>query len=198
MLYNNKPIDKIENEDNIIDKQSKSNFVKGNRVYILGDFDKTISQNVIPNIVELIDGAHFMKEPEIEIYINSCGGYSCELLGLLSILELAKKRGVKIITYNIGYAYSCGSILSVIGDRRYMYRYADNLPHLGQIFLTPQTVEQLERGTKHAVDWFSVIYEIYSKYTKIPKKELIKTLKDDDFHMNAEECLKYGFCDEII
>jgi hypothetical protein len=43
MLYNNKPIDKIENEDNIIDKQSKSNFVKGNRVYILGDFDKTIS-----------------------------------------------------------------------------------------------------------------------------------------------------------
>lgn len=43
MLYNNKPIDKIENEDNIIDKQPKANFVNGNRVYILGDFDKTIS-----------------------------------------------------------------------------------------------------------------------------------------------------------
>lgn len=43
MLYNNKPIDKIENEDNIIAKQSKVNFVNGNRVYILGDFDKTIS-----------------------------------------------------------------------------------------------------------------------------------------------------------
>lgn len=167
-------------------------------MYILGDFDKTISTNVIPELNDLIDTMKFAKEPEIEIYINSYGGYASELLGLLSCIDLAKKNGIKVITYNIGCAYSCGSLLAVVGDHKFMYRYADNVPHLGQIFLTPQTVEQLERGTKHAIDWFSIIIEIYALYTKMPKKMLIKVLKDDDYHMNAEECLKYGFCDEII
>lgn len=32
----------------------------------------------------------------------------------------------------------------------------------------------------------------------MPKKMLEKVLKDDDYFMNAEECKKYGFCDEII
>lgn len=73
----------------------------------------------------------YAKNPEIEIYINSYGGYASELLGLLSLIELAKSEGIKIKTYNIGCAYSCGSLLAVVGDERYMYRYADNLPHLG-------------------------------------------------------------------
>ena len=186
---------KIDEDEN---QKKSTNFVDGNNVYILGDFDKTISINVIPKLVDLINSAKFMRDPEIDIYINSYGGFASELLGLMTMIEQAKKAGITINTYNIGCAYSCGSLLSIIGDHRYMYRFADNLPHLGQVFIAPQTVEQLNRGTQHACDWFSTIYNIYATYTKMPKKELMKVLKDDDYHMNAEECLKNGFCDEII
>lgn len=116
----------------------------------------------------------------------------------MSLIQQAKSKNITVNTYNIGIAYSCGSILSIIGDNRYMYRYADNLPHLGQVFIAPQTIEQLNRGTQHICDWFNIIYNIYSIYTKMPKKQLMKVLKDDDYHMNAEECLKNGFCDKII
>lgn len=186
---------KLEDDEN---KSKSCNFVDGNNVYILGEFDRTISINVIPKLVDLIAGSRYIKDPEIDIYINSCGGIAYELIGLMTLIQRAKAQGIKINTYNIGIAYSCGSLLSVLGDHRYMYRYADNLPHLGQVFIAPQTVEQLNRGTQHACDWFNIIYEIYATYTKMPKKELMKVLKDDDYHMNAEECLKNGFCDEII
>lgn len=181
-----------------IGKKSQENFVVGNRIYILGQFDRSISSDVIPAVVELIDMLQSEKEPKIEIYINSYGGYCAELMGLLALIELAKSRGIQIITYNIGCAYSCGSLLAVVGNYRYMYRYAENLPHLGQAGMTPTTVEQLERGVKSISQHFSRIFSIYSLYTKTNKKQLEKILKDDDYHMDAEECLKLGFCDEII
>lgn len=174
------------------------NFVRGNRVYILGPFDRSISSTVVPDLRDLIDMMETAKEPVIEFYINSHGGYAAELLSLISLIHMAKSVGIKIVTYNLGIAYSCGSLLAVMGDYKYMSRYADNLPHLGQAFICPTTVEQLERGARHVADWFSTIIDIYAQNTKISKKELTKILKDDECHLNAEECLKYGFCDEIF
>lgn len=179
-------------------EKAQENFVRGNRVYILGPFDRSISSNVVPDLLELIDVMAATKDPVIEFYINSHGGYAAELLSLASLIQMAKAQGIKIVTYNLGVAYSCGSMLAVMGDYKYMSRYADNLPHLGQAFIAPTTIEQLERGTKHVADWFSKILSIYAENTKISKKELIKILKDDECHLNAEECLNYGFCDEII
>lgn len=181
-----------------IRNKSQENFIVGNRVYILGPFDRSISSDVIPALVEMIDALKTEKNSVIEFYINSYGGYAAELLGLLTLIDMAKSNGIKIITYNMGAAYSCGSLLSVVGDYRYMYRYAHNLPHLGQTFLAPTTVEQLNREAKHAAEWFSIIYDIYSTYTKMPKKKLKTVLEDDNYFMNAQECLDNGFCDEII
>lgn len=179
-------------------KKSQENFVRGNRVYILGPFDRSISSCVIPDMLEMIDCIKSEKNAEIEIYINSVGGYATELLSLLSIIDIARSYGIKIITYNIGIAYSCGSILAVIGDQRYMYKYADNMCHLGQAVIDPTTIEQLDRGVKHIRQHFNNIVEIYAKHTKLSKKTLEKILEDDDYHMNANDCKKNGFCDEII
>lgn len=189
---------KNDTETDFLNKKSHENFVRGNRIYILGPFDKSISSKVIPDFTELIDMMAAAKNPEIEIYINSCGGYVSELLGLLSCVDMAKSEGIKIKTYNIGYAYSCGSMLAVVGDERYMYRYASNLPHLGQVPLFPQTFEQLERGVKHVNDWFSSIVSIYLQHTKLSKNKLTKILSDDGCLLNAADCLNYGFCDKVI
>lgn len=193
----NKIITKNDNEADFY-KKSQENFVRGNRVYILGPFDKSISAKVIPDFNDLIDMLAGVKNAEIEIYINSCGGYASELLGLLTCIDIAKSANIKIKTYNIGYAYSCGSLLAVVGDERYMYKYASNLPHLGQVPLFPQTFEQLERGVKHVNDWFSSIVDIYLHHTKLSKNKLTKILSDDCCLLNATDCLTYGFCDQII
>ena len=184
--------------DTEVVKKSQENFVVGNRIYILGPFDRSISSEVIPVIVELIDQIKSEKDPAFEIYINSYGGYAAELFGLIAVLDIAKAAGIKIITYNLGVAMSCGSLLAVIGDYRYMHKYATNLPHLGQMGMTLSTVEQLERNAKRVAEHFGKIYSIYAAHTKLNKKQLDKVLKDDDYFMSADECLKYGFCDEII
>ena len=181
-----------------ISKVSKENFVVANRIYILGPFDRSISSEVIPAFIELIDQLQFTKDAVIEIYINSYGGFCAELMGLISVIDIAKSHGIKIVTYNIGVAYSCGSMLSILGDYRIMHKYATNLPHLGQASIDPQTFEQLERGAKYINDHFSMIRAIYLKYTKMPKSKIDKVLNDDDYYMNAEECKKFGFCDETI
>ena len=181
-----------------IAEKSQENFVVGNRIYILGPFDRSISSEVIPAVIELIDQLKSEKDPSFEVYINSYGGYAAELFGLIAVLDIAKANGIEVITYNLGVAMSCGSLLAVTGDYRYMHKYATNLPHLGQMGMTLSTVEQLERNAKRVAEHFAKIYTIYAAHTKLNKKQLDKVLKDDDYFMSADECLKCGFCDEII
>jgi ATP-dependent protease ClpP protease subunit len=174
------------------------NFVKDGSVYILGDFDSSISKNVIPEMVKMIDEKKKMSEPKIDIYINSAGGIVSELIGLLSVIQLAKNAGIAICTYNIGMAHSCGSLLFIHGDARVMYRNAESLMHLGNTGDFYSTYEQLERSTKRTKWHFDRIVNMYVEHTKMNRKKIEKILKDDCCYMNAEECLKNGICDAIF
>ena len=78
-------------------EMSQENFVKDGRVYIMGPFDRSISSKVIPDFIGLIDCIRFSKQPAIEIFINSGGGYSSELYALLSVIDMAKEEGIKML-----------------------------------------------------------------------------------------------------
>lgn len=179
-------------------EKSQENFVRENNVYILGPFDRSISSNVIPEIINLINILKFEKDPRINVYVNSCGGFACELFSLMAVIEIAKTYDIKIFTYNLGMAYSCGSLLAVIGDYRYMYKYATNLAHLGSSAISAETFEQLTRSANYINNHFNMIVDIYKKHVKCSEKKLKEILKDDMYFMNAETCLKLGFCDQII
>ena len=167
-------------------------------VYILGGFDETISQHVVPAFKQLIEQKSKEKDAYINIYINSNGGLCHELYNLLSLIDIAHSRGIAIITIVMGRAYSCGSMLAVHGDHRAMYKYATHIIHLGQQGSTVTTEKQIERERQSMVRHFNNIREMYKKHTKLPKKELEEALEDDSYCLSAEECLKYGICDEII
>lgn len=174
------------------------NFVTDDgNVYILGEFDQTISTEVIYAIASLISQMEALKRPVIHIYINSYGGDANELFSLLSMLDTAKKKGIAVHTHVIGVAYSAGSILAVYGDYRTMSRYSDHLLHLGCAGAEFSTFEQLKREAENNVKHFNKILRIYSEHTKIPKKKLEEMLKDDKLYLDAEQCLKYGICDEV-
>ena len=89
------------------------NAIKANKVFIYGEFDESIANDVIPALLEEIDKQKERKEGVIKIYIDSNGGYTRYLYSLLAILEDAKKAGVIIETYVFSYAYSCASMLAM-------------------------------------------------------------------------------------
>lgn len=189
-----------ENNDTIKGEDSPfgGNFVKDGKVYIMGNFDGTITNDVIPELMKLIEKKKEERNAVIEIFINSHGGYGDQLLALISVLNIAKATGIAIVTYNLGIAYSCGSILAIHGDHRLMASHATNLMHLGCCGGINSTFEQLERNTKRQKKWLNQIVQWYVERTKLSKTKILEYLKDDCCYFDAKECLKYGLCDEII
>ena len=177
---------------------SKENFVKDGKVYILGPFDRSISQNVIPGMAEIISELSNQKDPVLVIYINSFGGYLAELLSILAMVELAKHMGIVVVTHVIGAAFSCGSILAIHGNRRIMYRHATHLMHLGQHGASYETYEQLDRSTKHTKKMLDMIVKMYVDNTKMTEAQVKKIMADDNCYLDAKECKKLGLCDEIL
>lgn len=180
------------------EERKSTNFVRNGRVYILGDFDDSISKYVVPDMIELVNQINGAKDPVIPIYINSAGGEADKLQSLLSIFAIARQCGVRIATYNIGVAYSCGSLLAVSGDVRFMSAGARNMMHLGSTTTINSTYEQLKRNTKDAREFFDDTVAIYAEHTKLSPKKIREILNDDMYWMNSKECLKAGLCDIVI
>jgi len=175
------------------------NYVDSNgNVYILGEFDSTISQYVVPALLKKMQEEADKPDGQIWFYINSRGGYCSELYNLLSLIDMAKSMGIKIYTVVMGNAYSCGSMLAIHGDHRAIYKYGRHLAHLGQQADSVSTFKQIERSTTKMIEHFENIVQMYKDNTKMPEKMIREVLLDDSFYMNAEECKKYGFVDEII
>ena len=181
-----------------IPEVSKENFVCDDKVYVMGDFDRSISGEVIPGLMNIISMKRNTVNPIIEIYINSHGGYAHELFGLMSIMDIGRSYGIKYVTYNIGVAASCGSLLAVYGDHRYMSKYATNLMHLGHAGSIFSTFKQMERQNENNKKHFNKIIDIYAATTKIDKKKITELLTDDSLYLDPKQCLKYGLCDEVF
>lgn len=193
-----KPFNTVSNEQAAepIEKNC-TNYVDGNSVFILGAFDDTISKNIVPNLVKIINQQKSLKNGKIDFYINSYGGYCSELYSILSLVSLAKSNGIKINTFNMGIAYSCASILSVVGDERKMFKCAKNLMHLGETFSASSTFMQLDRNHKRQKDHFNNIVSMYATHTKLTEKKIRELMSDNCCYLNSNECLKFGLVDEV-
>ena len=167
-------------------------------VFILGEFDETISQNVVPNLLKKINDEIGKPDAQIWFYINSNGGYCHELYNLLSLIDMAKSQGIKIYTVVMGRAYSCGSMLAMHGDHRAIYKYGKHLMHLGKQGEDVTTYKQIERAEKKFTQHFDNIVEMYKKNTTMSEEKIREILSDDSYFMDAEECLENGLVDEII
>jgi ATP-dependent Clp endopeptidase proteolytic subunit ClpP len=131
--------------------------------------------------------------PPLRLHINSPGG---SLLDGLAAVDYIKQCKAPVHTIIDGSAASAATLMSVVGQRRFMHKHSFMLIHQlssGMFGKYEELVDDFENSTK----LMEVIKKIYKQHTKIPDKTLKELLKRD-LWLDSATCLKYGLVDEIL
>lgn len=174
-------------------------FQDGDNFYVLGVFDDEMENGLVWALTAKINELKSKRDASITVYINSPGGSGPLVMHLVGLFEVAKRHNITVRTVVTDMAYSCGSILAVAGSEgeRYINRTAEHLVHYGQFDGWRKTTPlQIERGSERWKRWTKTLLGHYEKYAKIP--DLAEHMKDDDFFIPADKCIKWGLADKYM
>jgi ATP-dependent Clp protease protease subunit len=130
----------------------------------------------------------------INLYINSCGGSVREGYGIYA--QLMRHEAYKTV-YVDGFANSIASIIAMSGDKIIMYVNSVMGIHnmMDWCFGNAAEHRQVADNLDSMMEGNRQIYLTRSK-GKITMEKLTELL-DAETILTAQECLEYGFCDEI-
>ena len=197
--YNQLPIiiNTVANEE--ITSSSNSIKVLNNRIFYYADVDEAMSLELNKILVELDIKLQSVKlslgdeyNPIIHLHINTYGG---SIFAAFSTVDTIKRLKTPVYTYIDGSVASAGTLLSSIGQRRYMGEHAHLLIHQLSSGVYGKFSE-MEDEIFNCTNLMKLLKDFYKKNTKIPMKRLDELLKRDIW-LSAEECLQHGIIDEI-
>lgn len=171
---------------------------RNNHVYFHTEVTKESMCELIGLIHEAEEECYLMafkmNIPPIPIYlhINSYGGSVFAAFGTIDVIT---SRRVPVYTIVEGATASAGTLLSIVGKKRYIRPTSYMLIHQ----LSSECggkMNEIDDEYKNLQEIMVKIKELYKKYTNIPNKELNEILKHD-LWLNADKCLKYGLVDEL-
>lgn len=150
----------------------------------------TTSQNYF---AEQLDKYSNVKQ--INLYINSAGGYVDQGYGIYANL---KRHPAHKTCYIDGFANSIASIIALACDKIIMYSNSVMGIHNMRIACFGNAVE-LRKTADYLDKMMDGNREIYLQRSngKITPEKLIELL-DNETVLTANECVEYGFCDEIV
>lgn len=204
--------------DNIINNSRSNNYIAGSQIYILGDFSNKEMNELVGNLGNYIFSlppypiykmstkitspynTKDIKNPIIDIFIDSCGGATNSLQNISSLLNIAKSRGAIIRTTVLSRAFSCGSLLAIQGTPgfRIMAHDARHLIHFGSASMSVSNPEDILIRAQQIAEHKKIINEKYKTHTKIQAKQLEKMMHCESGYLTAQECLEMKICDWII
>jgi len=178
-------------------KDQKLNFIKDNIIYVHGNFDLSISIDVLPELDKLITQTLKEKDSKIIFDIDSHGGFAHILKNLLARIEYCKKNNIIVETRTFGIAYSCGSLLACAGtkEHRYIAEYSQHCCHLGSSGLRATNDKILEREYKNSKAHFDFVRDLYKKYAKIPN--LKEVINDDSLFVRGQQIIDWELADKF-
>lgn len=132
-------------------------------------------------------------DPVIHLHIKTPGG---EIHSAVSTVDLIRTLKSKVYTYIDGCVASAGTLISIVGNKRYMGKYSNLLIHQLSAEMYG-TFSEIEDTMENCTNMMKFVKSFYKEYTKIPMKKLEEILKHN-LWMTAEECLQYGIIDEIL
>lgn len=149
---------------------------------------KTSAQYFADQLAQIPDNA------EIELYINSNGGSVPEGV---SIYNQLKRHPAQKTGYVDGIAYSVASLILQACDRRVMGLGTSMLVHEMWISIDGNA-EMLRKAADDLDNWMNANRKVYLERcsSKMTEEELLLLMKEERI-LTPEECLEYGFIDEI-
>lgn len=129
----------------------------------------------------------------LEIYINSYGGEVFEGFAIYNMLR--RYTGYKKV-YIDGIAASIASVIAMAGNEVIMNKASMLMIHnaSGCAFGTFKEMEQVAEALKKINE---VIRDVYKEKTNLDD-ETLTTLMDNESYLTAQECVDYGFANNII
>jgi ATP-dependent Clp protease protease subunit len=170
-----------------------------NHIYFNSEFNKKSVELLCSKITAINDEFEKMthnklveviRPKPIYLHITSYGG---SLFHCFKAIDAVNRSKIEVHTVVEGYAASCGSLLAVIGRKRYMGRYSSILMHqlsAGAI----GKYQELEDSYLNCKMLMDQIKSIYEQHTKMTREEIEEQLTHDSW-WNYETCLIKGVVD---
>ena len=190
--------DKVKNDGN--DIQHTNIKVENNNIYfygpITGDSCKELSEVLISldTNAKIFSASFGVPPPPINLHIQSEGG---SLMNAFYVVDLINNLETPVYTYVDGYVASAGSLISVMGKKRFMTKNSFILIHQLSSSLGEGKFDDLDDNMENLNKFMDTIKKIYIEKTKIPMTDLTNIL-EHDLWMDSKECLELGIVDEII
>jgi len=129
----------------------------------------------------------------ITLFINSPGGETLYMWSLIDTIELS---ATPVNTVDVGICASAASLIFLAGRKRSMMPRARVLIHEGSARMAGDSVKVLDASDNYRKE-IKQMKDFIVSHSKVPAGTLTKQ-SAHDWELSAEECLKYGICDEIL
>lgn len=193
IIIKNDDCDDDEDDCDMLRKITREN----NHIYFHAEVDRGSIFEMIEYLrkceLDNIINAHKLCIDEIPIYlhINSFGGSIFDAMTGIDAIQSCK---VPVYTIIEGSTASAGTLLSVVGTKRFMRPNAYMLIHQLSAGSWGKMAE-MEDDFENNKILMDKIKNIYNEHAEIPKKQLAEILKHD-LWWDFEKCKSYGLIDE--
>src|SRR6056300_1583894 len=193
IIKNDEDDEEETEEDDKLRKITREN----NHIYFHAEVDRGSVFEMIEHLrkceLDNIVNAHKLCLDEIPIYlhINSFGGCLFDAMTAIDAIQSCK---VPVYTIIEGATASAGTLISIVGVKRFMRPNAHMLIHqLSSGFWgkMSELTDEFENNTL----LMNKIKNLYKDYASIPRKDLAEILKHD-LWWDFDKCKKYGLVDE--
>ena len=208
-----RPRSSTEDEDNSDDKpvtkkpwlanvdSSKNIYAKSNHIYFYSGVSKESVYKLNEHLVRLNQEFKDLerKNPQVEmkpkpiyLHINSYGG---SVFAAFAAIDFITQSKIPVYTIVEGATASAGTLMSVVGQKRFMRPHASMLIHQLSSWLGGKMTE-IEDSFQNLEQMMDTIKSIYIKHTRLAGKELEDFLKHD-LWWKVDKCISVGLIDEI-
>lgn len=157
-----------------------------------GCFQLKTKLNELNDKSQLIALQYHIEPPPIHLHIQSQGG---SLYHTLYVIDLIQQLPTPVYTYVDGFAASAATLISVVGDKRFMSKNSLMLIH--QLSGADSgKYEELQDQMSNMNSLMQIIVNCYLNHTRIEPVTLHRLLRKDIW-LNSTTCLEYGLVDEI-
>lgn len=130
----------------------------------------------------------------IELHIHSGGG---DLFSGLAAVDTIRTVKTPIHTYVDGSAASAATLMSLAGDKRFIYKNSFMLIHQLSSMMVEGTHEEFKDEFENQQRLMNRIKQLYREKANL-NEELLEDLLKHDLWLDADKCLEYGLVDNVL